>query len=232
MVFSALALVLVLAGFGLLMLSNARSFQLFGKLTDRVDTGRKVAALTFDDGPAGNTGEVLDILRDKNAKATFYVIGQSVELYPDQTRAIAARGHELGNHSYSHSRLILKSPSRVELEIEKTNELIRGAGYAGEITFRPPYGKKLVVLPWYLSRNNIETVMWDVEPDTEHAGDAGAILDYTLEKTEPGSIILLHPFGPEGSADIRALPEIIDGLREEGYSFVTVSELKKMDSEN
>lgn len=225
-----LVLVLIVAGAGLFVLSNARSFQLFGKLTSKVETRKKVAALTFDDGPAEITGELLEILDDKNVKGTFYVVGQSVERYPDQAKAIAAHGHELGNHSYSHRRLVLKSPSFIEEEIKSTNKLIRNAGYDGEITFRPPYCKKLVVLPWYLSRNNITTVTFNVEPDTEHAGDAGAILDYTLENTKPGSIILLHPFGPKGSADIIALPKIIDGLRDEGYSFVTVSELIGMES--
>ncbi|MBN2168218.1 MAG: polysaccharide deacetylase family protein [Actinobacteria bacterium] len=227
-----MVLALGLTGFGLLMLSNARSFQLSGKLVNKVDTDEKVAALTFDDGPAEGTGEVLEILKDKDVKATFYVIGQYMEQYPDQAREIAAQGHELGNHSYFHRRLILKSPSSVKNEIETTNGLIREAGYQGEITFRPPYGKKLLILPWYLSKKKITTVTWDVEPDTEHAGNAGEILDYTLKETRPGSIILLHPFGSEGSADIRALPEIIDGLREEGYSFVTVSDLLMMDSNN
>lgn len=210
----------------LFQVSKSRTFQFFGGLTHRVETDKKVVALTFDDAPTVRTNDVLDILNRKNINATFYVIGKSMEERFDIARAIVDAGMEIGNHSYSHTRMVLKSQKFVSDEIQKTNELIRKSGYTGEITFRPPNGKKLFGLPRYLNRHGIRTIMWDVEPDTYVAGDADAIVRYTLENTSPGSIILMHPFCEEGcSADRDALPRIIDELHAKGYTFVTVSEL-------
>lgn len=218
----------LLVGYTLFQLSKSRTFQFFGGLTDRVDTNEKVVALTFDDAPSDKTEEILKILADKNVKATFYVIGQNAEQYSEELKKIVSAGNELGNHSYSHERMVLKSPSFVEGEIEKTNQLIREAGYHEEITFRPPNGKKLFALPWYLSSNNIKTIMWDVEPDTYYQGDTQKIISFTLKNTKPGSIILLHPFcESECLADREALGGIIDKLRERGYTFLTVSQILK-----
>ena len=213
-------------GFSLFQISKSRTFQFFGGLIGRVETEEKIVALTFDDAPSEYTNEVLKILEEKNVKATFYTIGQNLEKYPDVAKAIARDGHELGNHSYSHTRMIFKSQKFIGSEIEKTNRLIRDSGYAGEITFRPPNGKKLFGLPWYLRENNIKAITWDVEPDTYFSGHADQITDYALANTKPGSIILLHPFCGEACvADREALPQIIDGLKLRGYNFLTVSEL-------
>ena len=214
---------------GLFQISKSRTFQFFGGLTSRVETTQKVVALTFDDAPSARAQEVLDILERQNIKATFYEIGQAIEQYPGDAKAIAAAGMEVGNHSYSHQRFLLKSLPFVDAEIQKTNTLIRESGYQGEITFRPPNGKKLFTLPWYLRQHQLQTIMWDVEPDTYVAGDKDAIVQYTLDHVQPGSIILLHPFcETDCAADREALPFIIDGLKARGYTFVTISELRKM----
>jgi len=212
--------------YGLFQISKYRTFQFFGGLIYRVNTNNKVVALTFDDAPSEYTDQVLTILKEKNIKATFYAIGQNIEKFPTQVKEIVNQGHELGNHSYSHVRLILKPPSFISREVDKTNELIRSVGYSGEITFRPPNGKKLFILPWYLSTHNIKTIMWDVEPDTYASGNSDKIIQYTIQNTKPGSIILMHPFcGMECDADRVALPVIIDQLQADGYRFVTVSQL-------
>lgn len=219
---------LLILGCVLFQISKSRTFQFFGGLISRVDTNKKVIALTFDDAPTEQTSTVLQILAEKNIPATFYTIGQAIEKYPELTKEIVKQGHELGNHSYSHQRLILKSPSFIKNEIKQTNQLIRMAGYNGEITFRPPNGKKLFFLPWYLKQENMKTIMWDVEPDTYVAGNSEQIIKYTLENTKPGSIILIHPFcQADCAADREALPQIIDELKTEGYEFVTVSQLLK-----
>ena len=225
----ALSLVFfAIIGCGLFQISKSRTFQFFGELNNHVNTNQKIIALTFDDAPTGYTDEVLKILAKKNVKATFYAIGQSLEKYPNQAKEIIKQGHELGNHSYSHQRFIFKSQSFIKNEIEKTNQLIHEAGYTGEITFRPPNGKKLLGLPWYLQQNNIKTIMWDVEPDTYVSGNSKLIVKYTLENIKPGSIILLHPFcAKQCAADREALPVIIDSLKTKGYSFVTISQLLK-----
>ena len=215
----------------LFLISKSRSFQFFGEIIPRVETDQKIIALTFDDAPTPFSDEVLAILAEKNVKATFYVIGQNLDKYPQAGKNIADAGHELGNHSYSHQRFLLKSLAFVESEIEQTNQLIRDAGFMGEITFRPPYGKKLFLLPCYLSRHDLKTIMVNVEAETylpklaNEQEKTAFVVDYTIEKTQPGSIILLHPFCEACAFSREALGPIIDGLQAEGYQFVTVSEL-------
>lgn len=219
-----LILVFLIAGYSLFQVSRSRTFQFFGEIVPRVETNEKVVALTFDDGPTEYTQDVLKILQEKNVKATFFVIGSELEKKPQIGEAIASAGHELGNHSYSHERMWFKSPSYILNEIESTNKLIQEAGYQGDIHFRPPYGKKLIGLPWYLKQHNIKTVTWDVEPDT-YGSNADFLIDYTVENTKPGSIILLHPFCESCSSQKEAISKIVDGLQTKGYRFVTVSEL-------
>lgn len=211
---------------GSFVVSKSRTFQFFGEIIPRVDANEKIVALTFDDAPSEYVTEVLNILKEKNVKATFYAVGENLEKYPEEAKAIIASGNELGNHSYSHQRMVLKTPGYVAQEIEKTNELIRAAGYKEEITFRPPNGKKFLVLPWYLRKHDIKTIMWDVEPDTYYSGDTHKIIDYTINKVQPGSIILIHPLCATAcAADREALPIIIDKLVVEGYRFVTIGEM-------
>ena len=116
---------------------------------------------------------------------------------------------------------------RVADEVERTDSVIRAAGYGGPILFRPPYCKKLVSAPYYLWRHGRITVTWDLEPDSESpaVGDPQAMVRYVLANVRPGSIILLHPWGQSRDASRRALPLILEALAARGYSFVTVSEL-------
>lgn len=221
-------LLLIVLGLGGWRLHKSRSYQLFGELVQRVETADSVVALTFDDGPMpGFTDEVLEILDRTGARATFFVVGSNVERWPADVRAMAAAGHELGNHSYSHGRLLLKSPASIRSEVLRTDSLIRGTGHTGEIHFRPPYGKKLVVLPWVLSRLGTRTVLWDIEPESfgTVARDPDRIREHVLERVAPGSIILLHPFFENRRPTLSALPGLIEGLQEGGYRLVTVSEL-------
>lgn len=226
----AAAVVIAAAGgaFALWQVSKSRTFQFFGVIVPRVETPLKVVALTFDDGPTRErTGAILSLLRERNVRATFFLTGRELEQNPDAGREIVAAGHELGNHSYSHGRMVLVTPSFVRREVERTDELIRAAGHAGEIHFRPPYGKKLLALPFYLSSNNRKTITWDVAPDSDPGagGDAAAITRHVLERARPGSIILLHVMYPGRAESMKAVPAVVEGLERAGYRFVTVSEL-------
>ncbi len=214
--------------FGLHTLSNSRSYQTFGDLVARVETDRPVVALTFDDGPtAGFTSEVLEILDKLDVTATFFVTGKEVTENSDEARAIAAAGHELGNHSYSHARMIMKSYGTYRSEIEETDAAIRAIGYEGKLHFRPPYGKKLFGLPWYLSSTGRTTIMWDVEPETypDIADDLDAFVTHVVDETRSGSIVLMHVMYGSRAISREALPGIVTGLRERGFEFVTVSDL-------
>ena len=222
-----LAAALCLA-WGAWQLSKSRSYQLFGKLVTRVDTADSVVALTFDDGPNPvYTDSVLAILADSSAHATFFVIGGALARHRDYGRRIVAAGHELGNHSYSHQRLIFKTPSYLRREIGATDSLIRAAGQEAPISFRPPYGRRFVILPWLLSRAGRATVLWDLEPDSdpEIGRDPTRIVDHVLRNVRPGSIVVLHVEVPSRAPGRAALPSLIGALRAAGYELVTVSEL-------
>lgn len=216
---------LALAGalLGLWQLQKSRSYQLFGELVERVETSEKVIALTYDDGPVHHEA-LLPVLRRAGAKATFFVMGRGLEAAMPIARRMVAEGHELGNHSYSHRRMIFKPLSFIADEIERTDALIREAGHRGPIHFRPPYGKKLVLLPYYLATTGRTTIMWDIEPEFPpiSANTVRGVTDHVLATARPGGIIILH--GRHWHSR-RATPLIIAGLKAKGYRFVTVSEL-------
>ncbi|CAN5694097.1 polysaccharide deacetylase family protein [soil metagenome] len=206
-------------------LHKSRSVQLFGELVTHVETSDLVVALTFDDGPAlPYTDSVLELLNREGVRATFFVVGRGLEQHPELGRRILVEGHELGNHSFSHRTMVFMTPATVRREVERTDSLIRAAGGQGRIPFRPPYGKRLVILPWYLSRTDRTTVLWTLEPDTWHRA-ADAMVSHVLENARPGAIILLHVELQARNQERVALEGIIAGLRQQGYDFVTVSEL-------
>lgn len=226
------AIVLLMATTGILFqISKSRTFQFFGEIIPRVNTARKAISLTFDDGPTRqHTLEILTILEARKVKATFFLIGKDLESTLDIGRQLVQAGHQLGNHSYSHTRMVLVSPEFVQSEIEATDKLIRQTGFVGEILFRPPYGKKLFALPSYLQKNHRKTITWDIEPETNPAvaGNASAIVEDVLRQVEPGSIILLHGMYESGHPTIEALPRLIEGLQRRGFEFLTVSQLLAM----
>lgn len=220
---SIFILVILLAAGGF-QIAKSRTFQFFGHVTDQVQTTEKVVALTFDDGPTKNVDKLLPILEKYQAKATFFLIGKDIENYPEGVTKIAEAGHQIGNHSYSHERMVLKSPSFMKEEIKKTDQLIQEHGYDGDIDFRPPYGKKFILLPYFLKKEGKETIMWNLEPDTFYT-DSEAKVNYVRDNVTPGSIILMHPMYDE--AALEAVEGVLQSLTEEGYTFVTVEELMK-----
>ncbi len=220
-----LVLVLLLAVW---KLSSSVQFQLFGELVHKVDTEQKLVALTFDDGPTPHyTTDILQLLELYQVKATFFVTGSETQRYMTQAKQIVAAGHQLGNHSWSHQRMVLMSLDEIHREIEGTDQQIRAAGYQGEILFRPPYGKKLVVLPWFLAKTHRTSITWDIAPETfdEDSEDPQTMAAQVLEQVRPGSIVLLHLMYKNRDASRAALPLIIKGLKQKGYKMVRVSDL-------
>lgn len=225
---AATIVALALIAFGLRSLARSRTVQLFSAPVGRVATTDSVVALTFDDGPTEQlTDSLIRILESRDVRATFFVIGAEVARAPEAARALMAEGHELGNHSYTHKRMILRRPSDLRDEIERTDSLLRVAGATGPIYFRPPYSYKLVSLPYVLWRADRTTVTWDIEPDSypEVAATSDGIVRHILEQVRPGSIILLHPWYPSRATSLAAVPLVIDSLRSRGYRFATVGEL-------
>ena len=212
--------------------SRCTERQAFGELVSRVDTTEKVVALTFDDGPSRrNTDRILQILEAHQVAATFYLVGKAMEANPTETVKIRSAGHDIGNHSYSHTRMVMKSMDFVSDELERTNELIRYSGYNGPIHFRPPYGKKLFVLPYYLNQAKIRSITWDVAPedDLDASASPSEIASYVIESVTPGSIVLLHVMYRSRENSLISVPLIINGLRDRGFKFVTISELLRLE---
>lgn len=223
-----LAFIMLLALlFATYKLMNARTFQVIGTLINKVETEEKVVALTFDDGPTEHTDEILSTLKKYDIKATFFLIGNEIEKNSEEAKKIMEAGHQIGNHTFSHERMIFKTPSFVKEELEKTNQFIREIGYEGEIDFRPPNGKKLIVTPYYVNKMGMDTITWNLEPDTYYTEPEDKI-NYVKDNVEEGSIILFHPMYDETGKELKAIEGTIKELVKDGYKFVTVSELKQM----
>jgi len=225
---AALIVALAVVAAGSYWLMDSPRVQLLGDHVARVDTTRKVVALTFDDGPSSMfVNQILAELKRYGARATFFVVGADAAADPTALRDLVAQRQEIGNHSYDHRRLVFVSTKTVAKEVEAADRVIRAAGYTGPIAFRPPYGKKLLSAPYYLWRHGRITVMWDLAPDSVSgtASDPRAMTQYVVDNVRPGSIIELHPWGNSGSATRDALPSIIGALRARGYNLVTVSQL-------
>jgi peptidoglycan/xylan/chitin deacetylase (PgdA/CDA1 family) len=225
---AAVLVALVTVGAASYWLMNSRTVQLLGDHVDRVDTTRKVVALTFDDGPSDvYVNQIIADLRRYDARGTFYVIGASAADQPEALRNLITTGQEIGNHTYHHRRLVFVSTATAGEEVAAADEVIRTAGFTEPITVRPPYGKKLLSLPWELWGGERVTVLWDLEPDSRDdiRSDPVAMTRYVADNVRPGSIILLHPWSAGNTATRLALPMILAALRDRGYEVVTVSEL-------
>jgi peptidoglycan/xylan/chitin deacetylase (PgdA/CDA1 family) len=203
----------------------------FGKSStvtySRVSVPGPYVALTFDDGPhATNTPRLLDILRTRNVKATFYVIGKNVNLYPGIVRRTVVEGHEIGNHTYTHPKLSSLGNDRVMAEIRKTDEAIVRACGIHPRTMRPPYGALLQSQRQMIySTFGYPTIMWSVDPLDWKRPGASVVTSRIVNGTNNGAIILAHDL--HGSS-VDAMPATLDSLLRRGYRFVTVSQLLAM----
>ncbi len=205
--------------------------QFWGKLVYRVPPVKpeKVVALTFDDGPWGeSTRNVLKILKEHDVKATFFVVGKHLLMYPEVTAEIVRAGHAVGNHSWSHTYKPFE-PEVAKQEIENTSALIAKQSSAQTRLFRPPGGHLETGLVAYAQSKNYAIIMWSVDPhDTKPDATAAEIVERTLKAVQPGGIILLHDGGGDRAVTRAALPTLIRRLRKKGYRFVTVPELLRL----
>ena len=180
----------------------------------------KYVALTFDDGPrADTTAALLDGLRQRGAAATFFVVGEQIPGNEALIRRMAAEGHQVGNHTYSHLRLEEARDDLIIEEIHKTEVLLTEILGKGDYWLRPPYGMA------DLSRASlIHTPMihWSLDTEDWKKLNAKEVTDLVLSEVEAGDIILLHDFYP---TSVEAALAIIDALQPRGYAFVTLRDL-------
>lgn len=208
---------------GLWQVSRARCFALGGEIVCRVETQAPLVALTFDDGPTPlGVDAVLPVLERHGATATFFLVGKAVDARPDLARRIRAAGHELGNHSYTHQRMMLRPAAWYDSEIARTEAALARAG-GGSGLFRPPYGKKLWGLPQATRRAGLTMVMMDIEEPT--TSDPAQYAREVVAAARPGSILLMHAMFRGNRTARDALPLILDGLKAKGLRPVSVGEL-------
>jgi len=194
----------------------------------------KNIALTFDDGPYGtSTEKILDILKQENIHASFFIIGKNVEKYPELTRRIVAEGHIIGNHSFDHSKKLSEMSTTTFAEnINKAEDIIASTTKIYPKIFRPPYGKSSSKMFEVLNKEKYISVLWNI--DSKDWDDINSTTDLiekeTIQSAKTNGIILFHD-GRDIHVDypreniINALPAIIQKLKSAGYTFVTIDKI-------
>lgn len=198
-----------------------------------IKSSQKVIALTVDDGPWPETTEqMLDIFKENDIKATFFWIGKSLETSPDIARRVVAQGHAIGNHTWHHPYDAMDAATAAS-EIDRTAKLIYETTGVKTTYFRPPGGVLTNGLAKYAKEQNYSVVMWSVtSADTDPRAQPSAFVENVLKNAKPGAIVLMHDGGGDRSRTIKALPEMIAGLKKEGYRFVTIPELLEMQGQS
>jgi len=210
----------VSVGSAVITATTSNGFTAKVNVTVTVPTATKYIALTFDDGPDGNTGEILDILKEKDAKATFFVLYKNAQYNSSLIKRAAEEGHEIGNHTKTHPYLTQISQAEALEEINFVNDFVEQSAGVTPTLYRPPY----------LAYNNdilslfpeMTAVGCSIDPQDWAGKSASEITSKVLDTAKNGDIVLLHV---NMSETRKALPDIIDGLHEAGFECVTVSEL-------
>ena len=186
------------------------------------NSGGKVIALTFDDGPGPYTAQLLDILDQYSAKATFFLIGSKVSSQANVVRSIHARGHQLGNHSWSHPELPKLPVDQIAGEIDRTNDAIKQATGVTPTVMRPPYGAVNGTVLEQLRLRGMSSVLWSVDTRDWADRNSEIVCSRAVAGAHPGAIILMHDIH---QTSVNAVPCILSALKQQGYSFVTVQGL-------
>lgn len=216
-----LSCLILLAGLGIVCLIgyfSQKKMETMGNNVKSIDS--KKIALTFDDGPHPYyTRQLLKGLREREVKATFFIIGKSVDAYPEIVKEIYEDGHLIGNHTYNHTQLTSQNAEKFKEEIIRTNEVIKEVTGEDTIFIRPPYGS------WnkeFEKELNMFPVLWNIDPLDWCSSDASCIVRNVCSKVDEDDIILMHD---QYKTTVTAALKIVDRLKEEGYEFVTVDEL-------
>lgn len=197
----------------------------YGKCRQRPN---KWVAVTFDDGPSGTyTPEIMEVLKKHGAKGTFFVVGSRAQKHPDLIREMVEEGHEIANHTYHHPSFTGISKQEIVKEIGFTAEVIKEITGEPPTLFRPPGGVYNDIIVDTASEEGYMVVMWSWHQDTKDWQSPGVnrIVDTVLQHSKNGDIILFHDFGGNRSQTVQALNRILPVLKEDGFQFVTVSEL-------
>lgn len=188
----------------------------------------KVVALTFDDGPSPYTRPLLKKLEQKRVDATFFVLGEHLSSYGGALRTMQRRGHEIGNHTWSHPFLTSLPTSRIRHELGRTSRaiyrIVKPLRGDRPRMFRPPYGAVNRSVRQIARESGLRTVLWDVNPADYYTPGTDAIVRRVVQGVDRRSVVLMHDGGGPRAQTVRAVPRIVRKLRRRGYEFVTVSE--------
>lgn len=204
-----------------------------GQILWDIYTEENVVALTFDDGPHPKyTKEVLDLLVQYEAKATFFVVGEHAEKNYDLIARMYEEQHEIANHTYTHP--FKASVPKLLKEIKQTNDTIFSITGSYPNLFRPVEGQYTDALIDAVSKQGYTVVMWSWHQDTEDWKDPGVkrIVNKVLKGTKKGDVILFHDGGGNRQQTVKALEEILPALKNDGFRFVTVSEMLAIREKN
>ena len=184
----------------------------------------KVVALTIDDGPHyKTTPQILAVLKEKNVKLTLFILGENAKKHPEILAKAVAEGHEIGTHAYSHNFLTKMSQQEVGDEFDKAEQAIMVVA-PKPVLFRPPGGGYNETVLAEAQKRGYRTILWSVDPADWQRPSVEHVVTNVMKNVQPGSIVLLH----EGQYPLptpQAISIIIDQLRQQGYSIVTVGEL-------
>lgn len=196
------------------------------KAISKIKTQEKVVALTFDDGPSEFTPRVLDLLKEFNAKGTFFCLGKQVEKYPQILKQIAEEGHSLGNHSFTHTRVGFQGKVSMMDEIQKTDDAIEKISGQRTQFFRPPFGVTNPSIMRAVRLTGHAVVGWSIRSIDTAIKDELKILNRIKKRLEPGSIILLHD---TSERSVSTLEQLLLYLREKGYKCLSIEEILKLE---
>ncbi|MBW3361124.1 polysaccharide deacetylase family protein [Streptomyces microflavus] len=183
----------------------------------------KCIALTFDAGPGKDTPELLDILKEKKVHATFFLLGKNhVVKHPDTVRRIQDEGHEVANHTWTHEILTDREPDEIRAELEKTQVAIEKITGKKPRLMRPPQGRTDDTVSEISKELGLSQVLWSATAKDYSTNDSALITKRILDQAGKDGVILLHDIY---KGTVPAVPGIIDALRKDGYTFVTVPEL-------
>ncbi len=193
------------------------------------DENHPVVAFTFDDGPHPGYGDkIVEILKKEGVRATFFVVGKMIKKYPELLKQEFLAGHEIGNHTYSDTRITSLSEKRAIEEIKKTQDLIKKITGKRSRLLRPPGGHYNGMIVDIAGRYGYKIVLWTLNPNDIVSPPAGKIYEDVVTKIKDEDIVIFH----DGiDSTLEALPSILRKLKEKGFKFVTVSELLEMKRE-
>lgn len=192
-----------------------------------LDNKIKAIALTFDDGPSPYTLKILEILQRQKIKATFFCLGANLRTYPEIAKQVVKEGHAIGNHTWHHFYRNVDIATAAA-EIDNTAVHIYRATGAKSFLFRPPGGRLKNGLADYAKKKNYVIVMWSIDTKDFLMPPATTLVDDLLVKARSGMVVLMHDGGGNRDRTVQALPEIINGLKQKGFKFVTIPELLAM----